>query len=124
MIGLGPLEARQKAVVDVDTTPGEIGRHLVGQNLHVARQHDEIDLLGLHQCADPELLISLRLLCNRQMVEGDRSEIGRTENLARVVRYNPRDIHLQLADTTTIEEADEAMVTLRNEHQNTLPLEI
>src|SRR3546814_8933717 len=60
-------------------------------------------------------------VCSSDLVEGDRSEIGRTENLARVVRYNPRDIHLQLADTPTIEEVDEAMVKLRNEHQHTLP---
>src|SRR5437899_1939576 len=37
MVGTRALEARQERVVDVDAAPRESCRHLVGEDLHVAR---------------------------------------------------------------------------------------
>ena len=44
VIGPRALEARQERVMDVDAAPGQLRRHLVRQDLHVARQHHEIGL--------------------------------------------------------------------------------
>src|SRR6185312_3384014 len=44
MIWPRALEARKKRMVDVDAAARKFCRHLVGQDLHVARKHDEIAL--------------------------------------------------------------------------------
>ena len=42
MVGLGALEARQEAVMDVDAATGKEGSEIVRQDLHVAGKHDQI----------------------------------------------------------------------------------
>ncbi len=49
MIRPRALEARQELVMDIDATPRQFFRQLVRQNLHVACQHHQIGLRGLHE---------------------------------------------------------------------------
>ena len=44
VIGPRALEARQERMMDIDAAPRQPRRHLVRQDLHVARQHHEIGL--------------------------------------------------------------------------------
>ena len=55
VVGPRALEARQERVVDVDAAPGQLCRHLVRQDLHVARQHHEIGLAVLAPASRPPL---------------------------------------------------------------------
>ena len=47
VVGLGALEARQERVVDVDRAARQRAAQVVGQHLHVAGQHDEVDVVLL-----------------------------------------------------------------------------
>ena len=42
MIGSRALEAGQERMMDIDAAAGQLRRHLVRQDLHVAGQHDEV----------------------------------------------------------------------------------
>jgi hypothetical protein len=45
VVGLRTGDARQEGVVDVDGAPLEALAQVVGQDLHVARQHHRVDLV-------------------------------------------------------------------------------
>lgn len=49
MVRLGALERRQETVVDVDDFPGHDFAQLGAEDLHVAGQHDEVDLVLLDE---------------------------------------------------------------------------
>ena len=65
MVGPGPREARQEGVMDVDDLIRELGDHVRTENLHVARQHDQLDALLFDQLDDARLL--RRLLLRRAL---------------------------------------------------------
>ena len=46
VVGLGALEAGQERVVDVDGPALEGAAQAVAEDLHVAGEHDEVDVLG------------------------------------------------------------------------------
>ena len=69
VIGLGALETRQEAVVDVDAAAGQLGREVVREDLHVAGQHSQIGAGLLNQ--RPEL----RLLRNNYLSMHTRGRI-------------------------------------------------
>ncbi len=50
VIGPGSGEGRQKRMMDVDDAVRELRDKLTGEDLHIACQHDEIDLEIAHQC--------------------------------------------------------------------------
>ena len=76
MIGLGALEARQEAVVNVDATPRKEACEVVGQDLHVTRKDDEFSARLIDQRLDPGFLLDLGFFRNRQVMEGDRTEVA------------------------------------------------
>jgi hypothetical protein len=90
VIGLGALEARQERVVDVDAAAEQLGRQTVRQDLHVAREHDEIGLGLLDQLPELGFLLHLGLLGHRQVMEGQVADIGRGEARPAVVRDDRR----------------------------------
>jgi hypothetical protein len=65
-------EAWQEAVVDVDATARKIGRQVVRQDLHVARQNDQVGLGLLNDLLDLGFLRLLGLALHRQVMEGCR----------------------------------------------------
>ncbi len=70
VVGPGALEARKERMVDVDGTPAEERAHLVAQHLHVARQHDEIDPMLVHEVAQGRLLRRLGRRGDREVHVG------------------------------------------------------
>src|SRR5690606_2855423 len=82
VVGLGALEAGQEAVVDVDRAPGQRLAHARREDLHVARQHHQVDPFALDQVQDRLLLPRAVAVVHRQVVErhavggGERGEVG------------------------------------------------
>lgn len=96
VVWLGALEGRQETVVDID----DFARHGLAQrrrqNLHVPRQHDQLDLVLLDEFQDPGFLL---LLCIRRHGEVHERHLVRRGELRefRVVRDDQRDLDGQLA---------------------------
>src|SRR5471030_2829546 len=74
-IRLGALEAGQEGVVDVDRLALQRRAQFRRQDLHIARQHHQVDLVRLHQFNHLGFLRALglgrRADGQRQVVEGD-----------------------------------------------------
>ncbi|CFP62222.1 Uncharacterised protein [Bordetella pertussis] len=58
-------------MVDVDGAPGQRLAHVGRQDLHVARQHHQVDLLAFHQLQHLALLRGLGVGRDGHMVERD-----------------------------------------------------
>jgi len=56
VIRLGALEAGQERVVDIDRPPGQLLTQARRQDLHIARQHDQIDLVLVDHFEDARFL--------------------------------------------------------------------
>ena len=97
VIGLGALEARQERVMDVDRPARELRAQRLRKHLHVARQHDQLDVLLLDDFEQPPLLLLLGLGRHRQVVEGNVVARGELVEGA-VVRDDGRDLDGQRAD--------------------------
>ena len=121
VIGPRALEARQERVVDVDAASRQLGRQIVRQDLHVARQHHEIGLGVLDQLPDRGFLLRLCLFGRRQMVERDVAEIRRAVGLARMVGDDGGRDHVELADAPAIEEVGEAVIGLGDQQHDPAP---
>nr|ABM53575.1 conserved hypothetical protein [uncultured bacterium CBNPD1 BAC clone 1664] len=115
MIGPRALEAGQEGVVDVDASAGQVQGHVLGQDLHVARQDDEVGPRGGDQGAQAGLLVGLGLGAHRQVVEGDALEIRMRKTRLRVVGDHRRDIHGQLALPPAPDQVGQAVIGLRGQ---------
>ena len=101
VVRLRALEAGQEAVVDVDRAALQEGAELGAQDLHVARQHDQVDLPVAHQRLDLLLLCALglgrRAGGEREMVERDAVAGGQPGEVG-VVRDDPSDVDVELPE--------------------------
>lgn len=77
VVGLGALERGQEGVVDVDDLAGHGGAERRREDLHVAGQHDEVDVVRAHELEDLCFLLGFRLRRHGEVVEGD--VVGRGE---------------------------------------------
>jgi hypothetical protein len=71
VIGFRALEGRQEAVVDVDDAPGHNFAQLRRQNLHIACQHNQINVVLTHQLQHLSLLLGLGIGSDGEVDEGD-----------------------------------------------------
>ena len=111
VIGLGALEAGQEAVVDVDAAARQEARQIVGQDLHVAREHDESAPVSVDQRLDLRFLLAAWCRADRQVVERDVAEIDvLVKRLARMVGDDADDVHAQFADAASGRADRQAMV--------------
>lgn len=111
VVGLGALERRQEGVVDVDDAAGHGGAELGGQDLHVPRQHDELDAVLGDEVQDGGLLLGLGVLCHGEVVEGDAvrlCELG----VLRVVGHDQRHLDAELAGLHAEQQVVEAVADL------------
>ena len=122
MIGLGALEARQERVVDVDAAAHQLLREVVGEDLHVAGEHDRLAVGLLHDLPDLSLLLDLGFRLDRQVMEGGPLEIEVGVGRARVVGDDARDVHDELARSPVVEDVGQAVVELGDHQQHLLPL--
>jgi hypothetical protein len=117
VIGFGALEAGQERVVDVDAAAREERSQIVGQDLHVARQHHQFGAGFGNDALDLCFLLRLGVLRDRQVVIGNVADQRDRKRLARVVADNRHDLHRQFADPRAIEQITQAMVEFRD-HQH------
>lgn len=76
VVGLGALEGRQEAVVDVDDAARHGGAERGREHLHVAREHDELDAVLLDEVEHLRLLLRLGVFCDGEVVELDAVALG------------------------------------------------
>ena len=116
MVGLGTDEGGEEGVVDVDDVVGIGGNHLVADDLHVARQHDEGDALAaqqLHLCGLHLGLVGVVLLDGPD-VEGDVELFGDVAQVL-VVGDDAGDVHLPLARLVARQQVVEAVAHAADE---------
>ncbi len=120
MIGLGTLEARQERVVNVDAAPGQLAGEILGQHLHVTRQHHEFGSGVLDQLPDRRFLLRLCRARHGKIMKRDASEIETIVGFARMVGDDRGRNHRQFAGAPAIENIDKAMIGLRHHQQHAL----
>ena len=96
--------------MDVDAHPRQFRRDLVGKDLHVAREHDEIGPGLLDQVPDRRFLFALGLFRHRQVMKGDLAEIEIAIGLARMIGDDRGRDHFQLTGTPAVENIGEAVI--------------
>ena len=116
-IGLGALEARQEGVVDVDAAAGDASAEGGRQDLHVAREHQQVGAAVLHQLQDLPFLRDAIDRVHRHEVVGQAVEFGELAHVL-VVRDDTHDIRRQLAAAPTVHQIVEAMAELRHRQQH------
>ena len=75
-VGARTLEGGQEGVVNVDDAALHGAADLVREDLHVARQDDELNILGGDEVEELAFRLSLRVLRDGDIEEGDAVELG------------------------------------------------
>ena len=96
VVRLGALEGGQERVVDVDGLAGQLGAQLIGEDLHVAGQDGQLDVVLLHQGAQRILGLGLGVRGDRDVVERDAVELRQALEVT-VVGHDGRDLDRQRA---------------------------
>jgi hypothetical protein len=116
VVGPGALEAGQERVVDVDRPALQPRAGLVGEHLHVAGEHDQVDVQLLDECEQPLLGVGPAVGGDRDVVE--RHPVGGRERLqVGVVGHDRRDLDLQRADAPPVEQLVQAVLGARDHDQ-------
>jgi hypothetical protein len=106
-------------VVDVDDPLRKARDEALGEHLHVAREHHQIDPLAQEQLDLALLLPGLALLVDREDVVRD-TERGCDPGEVGVVRDDQRDLAAQLAEPVADQQIVEAVLELRDEDRDAL----
>lgn len=113
VVGLGTLERGQEAVVDVDDTPRHGLAQFRRENLHVAGEDDQVDVVIAHEIQDLGLLLRLGIGGNGEVVEGDVVGSGQGREVG-VVGDDQGDLNVKLAGRLTEQQVIEAVADLRD----------
>lgn len=111
VVGLGALEGRQEAVVDVDDTSRHGLAQLRRQDLHIAGQNNQVNLVFLNQLQDTSLLLGLGGGSDGKVHEGDVIGGGQGGEIG-VVGDDQRDFNVKLAGGLTEEQVVQAVTNL------------
>jgi hypothetical protein len=117
VVRLGALERRQERVVDVDYLAGHDLAQLWRQNLHVAGQDDELDLVLGDEVEDLRLLLLLGVFGDGQVVELDAVALGERLELGVVGNYDG-DFDAELLRLVAEEQVVQAMADLGHHDQD------
>ena len=118
VIGAGARKRRQERVVDVDDPILVARDELSGEDLHVAGQHDDVDVVGLEEVDDGGLLLRLGVDGDGEVVV--RDPVGRGDGLELgVIGDDQRDRAAKLAHLVACEKIVHA-VTLRADEEGDL----
>ena len=112
-VGARALEGRQERVVDVDDAALHGAADLVGEDLHVARQDDELHLFGGDQVEELALRLNLRVLRDGDVQEGDAVELGDGRQV-RVIADNRDHVDGQALGLLAVQEVGQAMAFARH----------
>ena len=114
------LKTRQKRMMDIDNPPTHLLAKPRAQDLHVPRQHDQLNPLPRHQLQNPLLLLRLRLRRDGQVVE--RNPVTRSQRRkVRMVRDDQRDVNLQLVRRRPEEQVVQTVADLRDHDAHPRP---
>ncbi len=108
--------------MDVDAAPRELGGEPVRQDLHIAREDDQIGLGRSDDFPGVSFLLHLGLPRGRQEVKGNVAEVDMGVSVARVVGDDRDRVHLEFAAAPAIEEIDQAVVEARHHQDHALQM--
>ena len=116
VVRASPLETRKEGMVNVDDASAQLLARPIGEDLHVAGEHHEIDPLLFDELEHALLLRRFRVRGHRQVMEGDARAIS--DVAARlVIRDDAHDVEGQLSCLAPVDEVKQAVVVLRHENQ-------
>lgn len=113
VVGFCAFEGGEEAVVDVDYSAGHRGAERRGEDLHVAGEDDEVDVVGGAEGEDFGLLSGFRLGGDGEVVEGDVVGGGQGGEVG-VVGDDEGDSNGELVGGLPEEEVVEAVADLRD----------
>jgi len=114
MIWTSANEGWQKRMVNVNDALRIAVDEIVGENLHVAREHQKVDIVLLDQRVD--LLLGLLLVFFGDRDNGVRNFVEISNGLiVGMVGNDERDFAGEFAALMAIEQIDEAVVVFRNQ---------
>mmetsp|Transcript_6847 Transcript_6847/g.21581 ORF Transcript_6847/g.21581 Transcript_6847/m.21581 type:complete len:282 (+) Transcript_6847:292-1137(+) len=111
VVRLGADERGQERVVDVDDAHGVRRAELVRDDLHVAREDDDVDVELLHERDLLVFDLALRRLGDLEDLEAHAERVGDGLEV-RVVRDDERDVARQLARLVPEQDLPEHVVVL------------
>ncbi len=115
--GRAPLERRQERVVDVDRPPGERAAGARAEDLHVAREDDELDAVPVDQLEQGSIALGDIGLPARQPVV--RQAVAGDEGCVVVVRRgHADDLGIDGSGSPSVQEVVEAVALARDSHQD------
>jgi hypothetical protein len=117
VVGLRALETREEGVVDVDDAAGHGGAERRREDLHVPREDDEVDGVGLTEGEDFGLLRGFRLRSDGEVVEGDIVG-GCQGGEVRVIGDDERDVDVELGGGLPEEKVVETVADFRDHDHN------
>lgn len=121
LIRVRTFEGRKERMVDIDDPPRHRLTHLVRQNLHIARENDEIRSGVVYDPHLGGLRLSLVFLRDPDVMEGD-VVVHDNFLIVKVVRDHGYDVDWQRTNSPPVEEIVEAVAKARNHHDNLSPL--
>ena len=99
------------------TPAGQLAAQVVGEDLHVAGEHHEVDLVLGHQPQQLGLRLRLGVAGDGDVDEGDAVPL-RDRRQVGVVGDDQRDVDGQFTQTPAVEQVDQAVVELRHHQQH------
>ena len=120
VVRLGAAESGQKRMVDINQPPG-IPRYELGrEDLHVARQHHQIDPVLREQFQLTPLRFRLPVFRNRDVMERNAEEPGQRRGVL-MVADDQRHFTTQLASAMAMEQVRQAMLVAGDEDRRPQP---
>ncbi|MCW2578958.1 MAG: purU, partial [Blastococcus sp.] len=113
-------QAHARGVKFIGAT-AELPAQVVGEDLHVAGQHHQVDLLLPHQVEEDCLRLRLRLARHGDVMEGNAVEVGDALQVG-MVGDDGHDVEVELADRVPEEQVVEAVRILAHHDDHPLPL--
>lgn len=108
-------------MVDVDRPARQRAREFVGEDLHIAGQHHQVDLEPVDEVQQPRLRFGLRVLRDGNVEERDAVPFDGLAMVG-VVRDDCDDLRVQLAHPRAVEQVVEAVAELRHHDEHALLL--
>mmetsp|Transcript_25867 Transcript_25867/g.74809 ORF Transcript_25867/g.74809 Transcript_25867/m.74809 type:complete len:260 (-) Transcript_25867:37-816(-) len=119
MVWLGPNKGREEGMMNVNNGMLEGAAKIIGDDLHVSGQYDEIDADGLHQCNFFVLLLALRCFCDFEDLITNVELFGHRTQIV-VIRDDECDFTRQLSGFVPQKELPNHVVVLGNHNTDLL----
>ncbi len=104
--------------MDIDASSGEMGGLLIGKDLHVTRQHDQLGIAFNGNLPHARFSLWLGILGHGHMVEGNVANIGLDRGLTRMVGDDRDRIDVKLAYAPPVEKINKTMIKLADHDQS------